>query len=226
MSVWTEEVRLSADARSVWAFLTPLLQQTSRPNFKSTVQTVEYGISTVPTALPVPCPTVRAQLRGMQSNDDGHNFWMQSSRVPVWEKNLWKPKSCKLDELMSEVCFYAAYGTTGVAAALTLVYTSESCTWMVLKKRCGLPSSTSLVMSCTILWIFFRTRCGRGRWVSSPNTTHNVSHEAILTPALPRSAGHIGTYLRKSWPTWSADKLLWPPTLITDPRCSLRPADF
>eukprot|EP00913_Durusdinium_trenchii_P027071 g25406.t1 len=32
--------------------------------------------------------------RGMQSNDDGHNFWMQSSRV----------------------CFYAAYGTTGVAA--------------------------------------------------------------------------------------------------------------
>lgn len=31
---------------------------------------------------------------GMQSNDDGHNFWMQSSRV----------------------CFYAAYGTTGVAA--------------------------------------------------------------------------------------------------------------
>lgn len=28
---------------------------------------------------------------------------------------------------------------------------------------------------------FFQTRCGRGRWVSSPNTTHKVSHEAILT---------------------------------------------
>lgn len=109
--------------------LTPADQQTKFQEY-STDSWVryQYSISTVPTALPVPCPTARAQLRGMQSNDDGHNFWMQSSRVHVWEKNLWKPKSCKLDELMSEVCFYAAYGTTGVAAALTLVYTSESCT--------------------------------------------------------------------------------------------------
>ena len=79
---------------------------------------------------------------GMQSNDDGHNFWMQSSRVGCWScsliemdklclfllcliiwfnimiqyANIFKCIQC-YSSLHSQVCFYAAYGTTGVAAA-------------------------------------------------------------------------------------------------------------